>query len=299
MTRPFGISVLLPCYNRDCSAQVEILCRQLRLLAYEGVAGEVVVLEDGSENLALVKSNADACQRLGARHVILQENVGRAAVRNRLMDEACYAWMLLMDCDLFPTSEHFLKNYLLCIREIGEGQVVCGGLMNVKPAFPCLRYDYEQATSKQHTLEARRKQPYASLSTANLLLYYKVMEEVRFDDRFRGYGYEDVMFGRQLRLQAIPILHIDNPVEIRSFESNAVYMRKTEEAMRTLFRFRQELHDDVRMLQRLDRLKRYVPFFLLQLLGRLLLPLLKYHLSGKRAYWRFFNPYKLLYYVRL
>lgn len=291
--------MLLPCYNRDCSAQVEILCGQLGVLTADGVAGELVVLEDGSMDAQLVQANEQACQRFGARHVIAKENVGRAAARNRLMDEARYAWLLLVDCDLYPASADFLNNYLRCICEEGKKKVVYGGLRNVKPAFSCLRYDYEQATAGRRTLEARCRQPYASLSAANLFLYYKVMEKVRFDERFRSYGYEDVMFGRQLRLHAIPIEHINNPVEICDFESNATYIRKTEEALRTLFRFQEDLHDDVRMLQVLEDVKRYVPVAVLRLFGRLSLPLLKRNLVSENACWRFFNLYKLLYYAKL
>ncbi len=256
-------------------------------------------MEDGSTNQKALQANAQACRHPRCRHVVRQENVGRAAVRNLLAAEARYPWLLFMDCDLMPAGDDFLERYVQAVREHPEAKVVYGGLRNVRPPFPCLRYRYEQATAGRHTLEARRSHPYASLSVANIMVWADVAGQVPFDLRFRTYGYEDVMFGRQLRLNAVPILHIDNPVEIRDFEPNEQYVRKTEEAMRTLRRFADELQDDVAMLRKLRTLRRYVPMAVLRLFARCLAPALRRDLAGNNPEWRFFNPYKLCFYVLL
>lgn len=69
-----------------------------------------------------------------------------------------------------------------------------------------------------------------------------------FDERFRHYGYEDVLFGKQLRQHAIPIHHLDNPLSFERFEPNEAFVSKTEEGLRTLFLFRHELQGYSRML---------------------------------------------------
>ncbi len=299
MKSSFGLSILLPCYNRDCSAQVTRLCALASPLVAQGVGVEVIVMEDGSVEQEALQANAQACAHALCRHVIRTENVGRAMVRNLLAAEARYQWLLFLDCDLVPAGDDFLEQYVQAVRLHPEAKVVYGGLLNIAPAFPCLRYRYEQATAARHTVQARQNHPYASLSMANMMLHADVARQIPFDQRFRTYGYEDVMFGRQLRLNEIPILHIDNPVEIRDFDTNEQYVCKTEQAMRTLHQFADELQDDVTMLRKLKALRRYVPLGLLHFFARLAAPVLRRNLSGNNPDWRFFNPYKLCYYVLL
>ncbi len=86
-------------------------------------------------------------------------------------------------------------------------------------------------------------------------------------------------------------------MEIRDFDTNEQYVCKTEQAMRTLHQFADELQDDVTMLRKLKALRRYVPLGLLHFFARLAAPVLRRNLSGNNPDWRFFNPYKLCFYV--
>ncbi len=293
-----GLSILLPCFNRSCVAQVDCLRGLADWLVREGIPVEIVVVEDGSTQQEFLAANAVACAHDMCRHVVLSQNVGRARVRNILMQEACHEWMLLMDCDLMPASPSFLYNYMCAVTANPKCRVVYGGVLNIRPPFCCLRYNYENATAARHAVEQRQRHPYVSLSAANMMLHRSVAEEIRFDERFRTYGYEDVMFGRQLRLHDVPILHIDNPVEIREFESNERYVQKTEEAMHTLCRFRFELHDDVLMLRKIDTL-RFVPLRMVAWFYHIFGSLIRRNLVGSRPWWRLFNVYKLSYYAAL
>ena len=117
-----------------------------------------------------------------------------------------------------------------------------------------------------------------------------------FDLRFRHYGYEDVLFGMQLERRHIPIYHIDNPLSFEVFEENDQFLSKTEEGLRTLHTFRQELKAGSRLLQRVEQL-------------RWLLPLLRlFHKATKKLERRIllrhpslflFSLYRLGYYVTL
>lgn len=298
MKTSLGLSVLLPCYNRDCVAQIRLLSEQVFLLVQEGVSIEVLVLEDGSTQDERITANARACQAAGFRHLARATNCGLAVTRNELMRLACHEWLLLMDCDLFPPTD-FLAGYVRLLRTVPRAQVVCGGLRKIQPDFPSLRYAYETSSADKRAEETRRNIPYVALSCANILLHKEVTKEVMFDERYRTYGYEDVDFGRQLRLRNIPILYIDNPVEIRFFESNQSYVKKVEESLRTLFLFRKELEQDVYLIQYLYGLRRWIPNAFLCFLAHFLTPLLKKLLVGKCVYWRLLNPYKMFYYIRL
>ena len=61
------------------------------------------------------------------------------------------------------------------------------------------------------------------------------------DERFRHYGYEDVLWGKTLKDNNIWIEHINNPLSFEKFESNTSFISKTEEGLMTLFHFRNEL----------------------------------------------------------
>jgi hypothetical protein len=91
-----------------------------------------------------------------------------------------------------------------------------------------------------------------------------------FDERFVKYGYEDVLMGKSLQDLHIPILHIDNPTFFEIFEDNASFVDKTEEGLRTLYQFREELKDYSHMIEKIDRLRNYVPLALIRLWHRLM-----------------------------
>ena len=59
---------------------------------------------------------------------------------------------------------------------------------------------------------------------------------VRFDGSCQGYGHEDTLFGAELQRRAIPILHIDTPLQHDGLEPNDVYLAKTREALTNLYR---------------------------------------------------------------
>ncbi len=256
-------------------------------------------MEDGSRNAVSIEANARACDNALCRHVVNTENVGRAAVRNRLIDEARCPWLLFQDAGLQTPDDAFLTTYVQFLEKHPDAQVVCGGVFSGRPSFGSLRYRYEHATAASHSVEARNRHPYAALNLCNMLLRRSVVQRVRLDERFRGYGYEDVMFGRQLRLQGIPIDHIHNPVLHEISESNEAYLQKTEQAMRTLRQFADELQDDVRLLQYVRQLRLLHLLPLVRLFHRLFGNAVRRQLAGGNPQWRLFNPYKLGYYASL
>lgn len=295
-----SLSVLIPVYNKDCSLQVKRLCRVARSLTNRGVEVEIVVMEDGSTHEAALRSNAEACAADSlCRHIVNKDNVGIARIKNRLVRAAKNEWLLFQDTGLSVSDDDFFGKYVSALEENPEARVVCGGIRNEKPDFCSLRYRYETATASRRSVEARRKDPYASMLLSCILLHRTVAERIPVDERFVTYGYEDVMYGRRLREEHIRVLHIDNPVTDTIDEDNEAYVRKTEQAMRTLYSFREELKDEVRMLQVLERLRRWVPLGAILCFHRLFGGIIRRNLSGDSPRWRWFNVYKLGYYAEI
>ena len=99
-------------------------------------------------------------------------------------------------------------------------------------------------------------------------------------------------------LRHIPILHIDNPAIFEIFEDNASFVDKTEEGLRTLYQFREELKDYSHMIEKIDRLRNYVPLALIRLWHRLMGTWERQSLI-KYPNLRIFDLYRLGYYLCL
>lgn len=245
------LSILIPTYNHVCTSLIEALHGQASRLP---VRFEIVVAEDGSTDKTAIGTNHRLVQLPGVRHLVMKENVGRAAIRNFLVAQAHYARVILLDADLFIPNDDFLLRYLET-----KGDVVVGGY-SVKGCDPAichgLRYHYERACEQAHPLEKRQREPYLRFSTSCFMAQRKVMCSHPFDTRFRHYGYEDVAFGMQLQKSGTCIVHIDNPVGTCHFEDNSTFLDKAEEALRTLYAFRQELTGYSALLSLTMRLQR-------------------------------------------
>ncbi len=287
-----SLSILIPAFNGDCYAMVEELCRQASNVS--GLDYEVIVADDGSTD----RTKAEACSRVEllpcCRFIGRETNVGRAAIRNFLAQEAEKDWLLFIDCDMLPVSEHFITTYLEA-----EGDVIYGGY-SVGPGLRSnLRYRYEKACEHEHTAQERRKRPYQHFHTSNFMVSRSVMKAIPFDERFRHYGYEDVFFGKQLRQAGITINHIDNPMGFNIFEDNAHFIAKTEESLRTLHQFRNELRGYSRMLVMTEGIHLSIVRGMLRLWHRMMGAVEHRWLCGKHPSLRLFSLYKLGYFLTL
>ena len=240
------LSILIPTFNDDCVSLVTGLQRQAASLHIDY---EILVADDGSTNVTVKTSNRVISQLPHCRYMERPENVGRAAIRNFLASQARYSWLLFIDGDMVLTHPDYLQQYLHITRSPSPRLFVAYGGLTIAPLQPGnLRSMYEHAAAPEHTLERRQQFPYHDFHTANFLIPRKLMLQHPFDERFRHYGYEDVLFGKQLQQHAIPIHHMDNPLSFERFEPNSAFVSKTEEGLRTLYQFRHELQGYSRML---------------------------------------------------
>lgn len=246
------LSILIPTYNHNCTVLVRHLQQQAELL---GIPYEILVADDGSTENVSVEENKLIDTLPNCRYIIRTENVGRAAIRNFLCRESQYQWVLYIDSDMTVESEAFLSRYVEQQQAYPSVAVVDGGVSiggNQAQLKHNLRYLYEKSAEPDHVVARRQQRPYHDIHTANLMVRRDVMCQHPFDERFRHYGYEDVLFGIRMKQQRIGIRHIDNPLGFNTFESNADFVSKTEEGLRTLYEFRSELRGYSRMLTLVD-----------------------------------------------
>lgn len=220
------ISILIPTFNYNITRLVAQLHQQA-LDAY--VDFEIIVMEDGST--LYVEENKTVKDFEFCRHIILDENIGRSAIRNKLADKAKYNHLLFMDCDAEVCSEHFIAKYISFCKE--ECLVIGGTAYDPNENNPrySLRLKYGRKREARTALERGRN----NFATFNFLISKSIFKRVRFDESIRGYGHEDMLFGHQLHILGYEFIQIENPLIHKGLDDNKTFLRKTEEGTRNLF----------------------------------------------------------------
>jgi glycosyltransferase involved in cell wall biosynthesis len=232
------LSILIPAYNFDVRRLVEVLYHQV---SEQGVPYEIIVIEDGS--IAFVNDNHSIERFPGCRHLVLESNIGRAAIRNKLADEAAYNHLLFLDCDSMVSHHEFIARYLAFCH---DEQIVLGGRIydsqNADPAYSLIRkYGVSRERNDLRNEERRRKHP--MFTTPNFLISKTIFNKVRFDENIDGYGHEDTLFGIKLKALGIEYLFIDNPVVHIGLEENSVFLAKTRKAVSNLYQLYIQGHE--------------------------------------------------------
>ncbi|MBR1558237.1 MAG: glycosyltransferase family 2 protein [Prevotella sp.] len=285
------ISILIPTYNDECTTLVKELQKQAERLR---LTYEIIVADDGSTNLATVALNQELNTLPHCRTIERQVNKGRAAIRNFLASQAQYEWLLFIDSDMTVCR----KNYLECYAMTEGTDVVDGGIIVGQKMKGNLRSCYESAAEAAFTAEKRTQSPYRDFHTANFMVRSEVFRKHPFDERFRHYGYEDVLMGKELERNHIPILHIDNPMSFEIFEDNSHFVSKTEEGLRTLHQFRDELQGYSRLLDFVESMPKWLCIFFIgwhKVFG----PMERQWLVGQHPNLTLFNVYRLGYFLSL
>ena len=290
-----AISILIPAYNSVCVTLVKELSSQAQQL---NVDYEIIVADDGSTDKASIAANRSISTLPHCRFIERQENVGRAAIRNFLAQQASLAYVLYIDSDMTVISSDFLSRYIACL----PAQVADGGVA-IKASTAederLLRYLYEKAEEPNHTALKRQQRPYQHLHTANLLIERQLILRHPFDERLRCYGYEDVLLGKTLHRNHISITHIDNPMGFCTFEQNADFIAKTEEGLRTLYAFSSDLRGYSRLLTLVSGVHIPAIWWLMRLWHHVFGATERRNLCGSRPYLLVFKLYRLGYYLSL
>ncbi len=221
----FTISILIPVKDYDILPLVHNLKEGL-----EKVPGylEIIIGDDGSSESfrEIYKSLENGVVKL----LVSEKNIGRSAIRNRLAEESKGDFLLFMDADaeILGTAESFLRKYT---DFLPVAQVICGGVVypDYQPLDPDrrLRWFYGK-NSEQKKASERNKKPYASFSGFNFVVKRSLLHKLRFNEELKQYGHEDTLFGYQLRVAGIPILHVNNPLIHAGIERNLDFINKTK-----------------------------------------------------------------------
>lgn len=225
-----GISVLIPVYNFDPTALLNELYKQYTILS---IPVEIIVMDDAS-SIQLFEQWSILFATTPIRIYRSEKNLGRAGIRNELIQHASFDWLLFLDADTFPCHNQYLQQYLPYLSS--KHEAICGGTAYhaTPPASKhTLRWVFGKAREEWQA-EERNKHPFDAFTFNNLLIRKMLMQQFPLDASIRRYGHEDTLSGMHLMAAGKHLFHINNAVYHEGLDTNEVFLYKIEESVETL-----------------------------------------------------------------
>lgn len=286
------LSVLIPTFEYDCSDLVTALHQQCESLTQnDQLEYEIIVVDDGSKGAVwqTVKATVESLNHCS--FIRLEENIGRSRVRNFLAQRAQGERLLFIDSHMSIISTQYIQRYLTTDADICQGGYV---VEEDDKWDDNLRYRYERRARQLNRKHNDDTETNHDFHTSNFMVTRQLFLAHPLDESIRRYGYEDVLYGKQLADCGIKVTNIDNPVGFAHFESNSAFVQKTEEAIATLYELRDRIDGYSRLLAHEQKLKRWHVAPLLRSIFSLTRQKMRDNLCGSNPNLRIFDCYKLL-----
>lgn len=292
------LSILIPIYNFEVTELVQVLHQQGLQLP---VPFEIILVDDASTNLQTKRSN----QLLPRLEFVtlheLENNIGRAKIRNYLAQLAQYDFLVYMDGDSMPVDTRFLERYY---EHLNSQKVLCGGrTYQVKqPHLQALLLHWKYGSNREATTAAQRSiAPHRSFMTNNFVVPKAIILQFPFDESITQYGHEDTLFGLALEQSNIQIEHLDNPLEHIDIEIASVFLSKTARAIQNLWRLhlQYDLTGKVKLLNYYLWCRKWRIAGLVYFVYQLLAPLIQRNLKSSNPNLYLFDVYKLALLIKI
>lgn len=224
------ISILIPTYNYDVYPLAKELYEQCKSL---NITFEILINDDASTiNFTNSKINelSDYCSIF-----IQKQNQGLSYSRNYLISKAKFSWILLLDSDVKPTNQQFIKKYITVMNS--EFQIINGGLKydkNSPHSTELLRWIYGKNREALTLKKRLDKNNGNSFLSSNLLIQKSVFEKIKYEESLNKYGYEDLVFQKQAIQNNFKVLQIDNPVYHLKLDNSEVFINKSKQSLNNL-----------------------------------------------------------------
>ncbi len=286
------LSILIPTFEYDCSELVKSLHQQCEeIVKTTAFDYEIVVADDGSQTETWKKVQATLEALTCCTFIRLEENVGRSRIRNLLANRAQGDKLLFIDSHMDVISDDYIQHYLDTDADICQGgyRVERNDSMQGN-----LRYLYEYRARHLNRKRPDNVNANQDFHTSNFLVKRQLFLNHPLDESIRKYGYEDVLYGKQLKEKGIYVTSIDNPVGFSHFETNAAFVKKTEEAIGTLYELKDRIGGYSRLLAHAQRLKSWHLSGILCVIFSFLKQNMRENLCGSHPNLHVFDWYKLL-----
>ncbi|MDO8316501.1 MAG: glycosyltransferase [Flavobacterium sp.] len=291
------LSILIPVYNYNVYPLVLELQKQCIDC---GIAFEILCQDDASDLFKIENQRVYSLENCSFS--INNLNLGRGKNINFLAEKSKFEWLLIMDCDTFPTQNNYIQKYISQINDVEK--VVFGGIkyQKEKPATDqLLRWFYGNARESL-SIEKRNSNPNGKALTSNILIQKKVFNSNKFDASIIKYGYEDLVFLSNLKKKGILIKHIDNPTYHLGLETSQQFLEKTKIALENLKLITENnslYNSESKILKTYSVLKRLYLTSFISILFKKTERNLEHNLISRKPSLFLFDLYKLGYYCSI
>ncbi len=224
------LSVCIPVYNFDVRELIADIRSQINT---DNLDAEIIFIDDASQENIRQRNND--VRSLTDQYILLEKNIGRSKIRNLFLKYSKSDYLLFLDCDGKIISNQFIKNYINFIAN-DNPDVVYGGRKvdeNQPDSDYGLRWKF--AIERENLpVAVRKKSPYLDFQTNNFIVRKSVLQSHPFDETISQYGYEDLIFAKDLFKSKIRIEHIDNPIYNNDVETNEVFLKKADLSAKSL-----------------------------------------------------------------
>ena len=268
------LSICIPVFNFDVNELINDLQSQIDC---ENLDSEIVLIDDASDQ-EFISINKNLQAKV-SQFIFLDKNIGRSKIRNLFLKYAQSEYLLFLDCDGKIINENFLKTYFDFINNQNP-DVIFGG-RKVSEIEPDSEYGlrWKFATERENLpVSQRLKAPYLDFQTNNFVVKKSVLEKVPFNEGITQYGYEDLVFSKDLQDHQIKIDHIDNPIFNNDVESNISFLSKADQSAKSLA----QLMRSDKNFERLSQIRLAKAYLLMKKTGIIFIYKLIYKLSKSR-----------------
>ena len=232
------LSICIPVYNSNVVGLAEQLSQQI--IQYK-LSAEIVIIDDASNS---VTEYTNRIGLEGMQHVCykaLTQNKGRSAIRNLFVTFSQGQFLLFIDGDSALIANDFIAKYVEELKNKSIKVLVGGSIYQaiVPERVFYLRWKYSisrEAKSYEDRLKSRQ-----GFKTNNFVIEKTVLNQFPFEEKIKGYGHEDTLFGFYLLVNNLKIEHIDNPVLNCNLDTNCVFLAKSKEAVANLWEIHKEI----------------------------------------------------------
>ncbi len=237
------LSIIIPVRNWDIGLLIKALITEIYSLAVEEHV-EIIIADDYSEEQYRDLNRIHVQRAECISYYELDRNIGRAAIRNDLLTRATGRYLLFLDADVLPDNPDFLETYLGCIE--GKEQLVCGGISYQKRLLTEQKYNfyfYKGRRTEWVPAGERQRTAWRYFFSANVLIKRFILNRIVLDERFSGYGYEDIEWGIRLD-QTFGIRHIENTCSHLGLVEKEESFLRMRNSIRN-FTMLQEIHSEI------------------------------------------------------
>lgn len=291
------LSVLIPVFNYNISELVNDLHEQL---VTSNIQFEILCLDDCStepffEN-SLINELPDS------RYTILDENIGRSAIRNLLAENAAFETLLFLDADTKVIKSDFIEVYLNALTP--ETKILYGGIKYQKEApskVELLRWVYGREREALD-LSERTKAPHLRFLTLNFIIKKSLFGQLKFNENIPNMRHEDTLFALDAKRLGISVTHLDNPILHLGLESSEVFLKKSLEACESLKQFVENGlidYKETSLSKTAAMLETYNLSFAIKMFYKLFQKSMRANLLSKHPSLLVFDIYRLGYYLQI